>query len=102
MVNAASLKGSALFVLLAVAGCGVLPTGNQFVLLGESTIPGTQAVAEANIRVANANAAGCRAVSVGGYGLGRGGEGSGTLVGVPVLVSCPSTVRLLPNGTAAP
>ena len=98
----ASLKVPALLALLVVAGCGVLPTGNQFVLLGESTIPGTQAVAEANIRVANANAAGCRAVSVGGYGLDSGGEGSGTLIGVPVLVSCSNNVRLLPDGTAAP
>ncbi len=98
----ARVKGPAFLALLVVAGCGVLPTGNQFVLLGESTIPGTQAVAEATIRVANANAAGCRAVSVGGYGLGSGGEGGGTLIGVPVLVSCPSNVRLLPDGTVAP
>ena len=70
-------------------------TGNQFVLLGESTIPGSQAVAEANIAIKNANNAGCNAISVGGYGL----AGEGTLVGVPVLVECPAGVRLLPNGT---
>ncbi len=79
-------------------------TNNQFILLGESTIPGSQAVGEANVAVANANAAGCNAVSVGGYGLGgmTEGGGGGTLIGVPVLVECPQGVKLLPNGARAP
>jgi len=69
-------------------------TGNQFIVLGESTIPGSMAVGEANVAVKNANAAGCNAISVGGYGLGS----EATLIGVPVLIECPSGVRLLPNG----
>lgn len=78
---------------LALTAC--TGTGNQFILLGESTIPGSQAVGEANVAVRNANAAGCNAISVGGYGLGS----EATLIGVPVLVECPAGVRLLPNGT---
>jgi hypothetical protein len=80
---------------LILSGCA---TGTQFVLLGESTIPGSQAVAEANIRVSNANASGCKAVSVGGYGL----DGEGTLIGIPVLVDCPAGTKLLPDGTLSP
>ena len=83
------------FLLAAVvllAGCR--GTGNQFILLGESTIPGSQAVGIANVAVANANAAGCNAISVGGYGLG----GEHSLIGIPVLVECPVGVRLLPSG----
>ena len=82
-------------VALISSGCA---TGTQYVLLGESTIPGSQAVAEANIRVSNANASGCKAVSVGGYGL----DGEGTLIGIPVLVDCPSGTKLLPDGTLSP
>lgn len=81
--------------VLFISGCA---TGTQYVLLGESTIPGSQAVAEANIRVSNANASGCKAVSVGGYGL----DGEGTLIGVPVLVDCPAGTKLLPDGTLSP
>lgn len=80
-------------VLLLFTACA--GTGNQFIVLGEATIPGSQAVGEANVAVRNANAAGCNAVSVGGYGL----AGEGTLIGIPVLIECPSGVRLLPNGT---
>ena len=78
-------------VVLFLSGC----TGTQYVLLGESTIPGTQAVAEANIKIKNANASGCKAISVGGYGLGN----EGTLIGIPVLVDCPAGTNLLPDGT---
>lgn len=73
------------------------PTENQFVLLGESTIPGSSAVGEVNVAIKSANAAGCNAISVGGYGLG----GEGTLIGVPVLVECPKGIQLLPNGTVS-
>ena len=86
---------------LAIAGailCSGCATGNQFVLLGESTVPGTQAVAEANIRIGNANASGCKAISVGGYGLGD----EATLIGIPVLVDCPAGTNLLPDGTLSP
>ena len=86
---------AATFLLLAACTQG---TGNQFIVLGEATIPGSQAVGEANVAVRNANAAGCNAISVGGYGL----AGEGTLIGVPVLIECPAGVRLLPNGTRDP
>jgi hypothetical protein len=86
---------------IALAGCSGAGisigggTGNQFIVLGEATIPGSQAVGEANVAVRNANAAGCNAISVGGYGLGS----EATLIGVPVLIECPAGIRLLPNGT---
>ena len=86
---------------VAIAGFSLVActgTGNQVILLGEATIPGSQAVGEANVAVRNANAAGCNAISVGGYGL----AGEGTLVGIPVLVECPAGIRLLPNGTRDP
>jgi|GEM_PF-2164276 len=86
---------------IAIAGFSLAActgTGNQVVLLGEGTIPGTQAVGEANVAIRNANAAGCNAISVGGYGL----DGEGTLIGIPVLVECPAGVRLLPNGARDP
>jgi len=86
----------ALSGLLFVSACA--GTGNQIVLLGEAAAPGTQAVGEANIRIGNANAAGCNAISVGGYGL----TAEDALIGVPVLVECPAGVRLLPDGTRAP
>lgn len=91
-----------LFILaasgFALAACTGTGTGNQFIVLGEGTIPGSQAVGEANLAIKNANAAGCNAISVGGYGLG----GEGTLIGVPVLIECPLGIQLLPNGTRAP
>ena len=79
-------------VVLLLTGCQ--GTGNQTILLGEGTIPGSQVVGEANVAVKNANAAGCNAISVGGYGLG----GEHSLIGIPVLVECPVGVRLLPSG----
>ncbi len=82
------LMASAFIFLSGCAG-----TGNQFIVLGEATIPGSQAVGEANVAVRNANAAGCNAISVGGYCL----AGEGTLIGIPFLIECPSGVRLLPN-----
>ncbi len=89
----ASSRSAAVVAALLLSAC-TSGTGNQVVLLGEATIPGSQAVGEANVAIRNANAAGCNAISVGGYGL----AGEGTLVGVPVLVECPAGVRLLPNG----
>lgn len=86
------------FVLVGCTGTGNQATGNQFIVLGEATIPGSQAVGEANVAVRNANAAGCNAISVGGYGLGS----EATLIGVPVLIECPAGVRLLPNGARDP
>ncbi len=80
-------------VFILLTGCA--GTGNQFIVLGEGTIPGSQPVGEANVAVRNANAEGCNAISVGGYGLGS----EATLIGIPVLIECPSGIRLLPNGT---
>jgi hypothetical protein len=89
-------------MLTMLAGCHHI-RGNQFVLLGESTIPGSSAVGEANVHIKNANANGCNAISVGGYGLGGASEtGGSSLIGVPVLVDCPKGIDLLPNGTVAP
>ena len=85
-------------LLAGCTGAANQSTGNQFIVLGEATIPGSQAVGEANVAVRNANAAGCNAISVGGYGLGS----EATLVGVPVLIECLAGIRLLPNGTRDP
>ncbi len=85
------------FVFLFLSGCA---TGTQFVLLGESPLPGSKAVREVNIMISNANANGCKAVSVGGYGLAP--EDLVAVVGIPVLVDCPKGIKLLPNGTLSP
>ncbi len=82
------------FIILFLSGCA---TGPQFVLLGESPLPGGRAVRDVNIAIRNANANGCRAVSVGGYGLAP--EDTVAVVGIPVLVDCPNGIKLLPNGT---
>ncbi len=85
---------------LTLSGCLGAGTGNQVILLGESTIPGSDAVGEVNRAIQNAKAAGCNAISVGGYGLAiqQGLEGrAGSLIGVPVLVECPAGVTLLPT-----
>ena len=79
-------------VFLFLSAC---TTGRQYVLLGESTIPGSNAVSIVNVKIENANASGCKAISVGGYGLGN----EGTLIGIPVLVDCPAGTDLLPDGT---
>ena len=85
-------------ILTTLTGCHY-SRGNQFVLLGESTIPGSSAVGEVNVKIKNANAGGCKAISVGGYGLGGASEtGGSSLIGVPVLVDCPKGTDLLPNG----
>ena len=87
---------------IALAGCSGAGisigggTGNQFIVLGEATIPGSQAVGEANVAVRNANAAGCNAISVGGYGLGS----EATLIGVPVLIECPPASGCCPMARA--
>lgn len=84
-----------------VFGCLVtLATGcsstNQYVLLGESFASGSEARGEADLFVKNANAAGCRAISVGGYAA----VAETVVYGIPVLVECPQGVTLLPNGSA--
>jgi len=81
--------------LLFLTSCA---TGRQFDLLGESTIPGSNAAGQVNVKISNANASGCKAVSVGGYGL----AGEGTLIGIPVLVDCPAGTNLSPTGTILP
>ena len=87
---------------VGVFGCLVaLATGcsstNQYVLLGESFASGSEARGEADLFVKNANAAGCRAISVGGYAA----VAETVVYGIPVLVDCPQGVTLLPNGSAA-
>lgn len=98
MHGVAALAGAAV-----VAGCaqqigGGSSGGTQVVVLGESFASGSEAVNEVNGAVANAAAAGCRAISVGGYGA----AGEGLVIGVPVLLDCPRGTVLLPNGTRAP
>jgi len=90
--------GVALAASLLVTPLASAAQANQHVLLGDSFASGAEAAAEANLKIANANAAGCKAISVGGYGLG-GGE-TGKEIGIPVLMDCPLGVDLLPNGQA--
>jgi hypothetical protein len=87
---------------LGTAGCAQLGhSNNDFVFLGESNITGEEAAQEANVIVRNANAAGCHGVSVGGYATTRT-DPFQIVYGVPVMVSCPAGVVLLPNGSAQP
>ena len=88
---------------LLATGCAQLQSGpsNDFVFLGESNITGEEAAQEANLIVRNANAAGCRGVSVGGYAA-TNVDPPMLVYGVPVMVSCPPGVVLLPNGAAQP
>jgi len=93
----------ALAAAFGLAGCTTLAPGAQYVVHGESFASGSEAVQEASLAIARARTAGCRAVSVGGYGAGAGVEtGGGLVIGVPVLVDCPAGVRLLPSGEPAP
>jgi len=97
--NGIRLAGLALAAALFLTSFASAAQANQHVLLGDSFASGSEAAAEANLKIANANAAGCKAISVGGYGLG-GGE-FGKEIGIPVLMDCPPGVDLLPNGQAA-
>ena len=96
------MKLLSLMVLIAsiafISGCVQNPRGTQFVVLGESFASGSEAVREANNHIANAEANGCDAVSVGGYAT----VGETLIIGVPVLLDCPVGTRLLPDGTLAP
>lgn len=74
--------------------------GNEVILLGESNITGEAAVAEANLRLRNSQAAGCYGISVGGYAAAA--LERGMVYGIPFMVRCPAGVNLLPNGTRAP
>jgi len=74
------------------------PPSTQIVVLGESFAAGSEAVNEVNLAIANASAAGCEAVSVGGYAAG----GEGLIIGVPVLLDCPLGTQLLPTGQPVP
>jgi hypothetical protein len=84
-------------VIMFLSGCSV---GTQYVLVGEAPLPGGRAVAVANNMISNANASGCKAISVGGYGLAP--DDAVAVVGIPVLVDCPKGTKLLPDGTISP
>lgn len=90
---------TAVAVPLSLGGCqfNPLPQGGrtQIVLSGESFVSGAEAIQKANTIIGNAAACGCRAISVGGYGAAD----EGMVVGVPVLLDCPSGTTLLPLGT---
>ncbi len=100
--GAALLIGASAAMLLG--GCGAFHTPTtRSVLLGESFASGSEAVVEVNNAIINAERAGCRAVSVGGYAAGAAAEqGGGLVIGVPVLVKCPLGTVLLPDGNPAP
>ena len=86
-------------VALLAAGCRPpASSGTQFVLLGDSAVTGAEAVQEANNKIANAAGSGCKAISVGGYGV----VAETLEIGIPVLVDCPAGTTLLPDGTAGP
>ncbi len=110
------------FMLVALAAlvgaCTVTaepPPANYIILSGSSFFPSTdssdRAVAAAQAALTNAQAAGCRGVSVGGgTGIGFGLcsnptgdciEGGAQYHAVHVLVACPLGTRLNPDGTAA-
>lgn len=99
MTRSGALLG--VFMLAASACAHVAGGGNEIVLLGESNINGESAVQQAVLILRNAQAVGCRGLSVGGYATTTGEPGA-IVYGVPVMVSCPPGVRLLPNGSRAP
>jgi len=88
---------------LALGGCGLFhQQTSRTVLLGESSASGAEAVQEANTALANAERAGCKAISVGGYAAASPEQGGGLVIGVPVMVKCPVGTVLRPDGTAEP
>ncbi len=88
---------------LALGGCGLFhEQTSRTVLLGESSASGAEAVREANIALANAERAGCKAIAVGGYAGASPEQGGGLVIGVPVMVKCPVGVVLRPDGTPEP
>ena len=89
---------------LALGGCGLFhEQTSRTVLLGESSASGAEAVQEANIALANAERAGCKAVAVGGYAAAASPvAGGGLVIGVPAMVKCPVGVVLRPDGTPEP
>lgn len=103
MLRKIGLVGVLTLLTALTAGCAQLLYGpsNDFVFLGESNITGEEAAQEANLIVRNANAAGCRGVSVGGYAA-TNADPPQLVYGVPVMVSCPQGVVLLPNGALQP
>ncbi len=95
-------------VVLGLSACQMKHPAetNQFVFLGESNATGEEAAGAANLIVRNANAEGCRGISVGGYStslLFDSRDLIGQIVyGVPVMISCPPGVELIPTGQRAP
>ena len=98
----------AICTVIGVSGCQMMTPAetNQFVFLGESNATGEEAAGAANLIVRNANAEGCSGISVGGYStslLFDSRDLTGQVVyGVPVMISCPPGVELIPNGQRAP
>lgn len=88
-----------------LAGCvqpGALP--NRQILYGSSFATTDEAVQELSLAAANAEAFGCRMISLGaGTGLGAGGELGGMQIDVYGLIACPAgTPKLLPATGVAP
>lgn len=98
-INGIRFAAVAIAAVLFVTTFASAASANQHVLLGSSFATGDEAAAEANLMIANANAAGCKAISVGGYGLAD--LEAGKEIGIPVLMDCPPGVDLLPNGKAS-
>ncbi len=90
---AVSLAG---FICLSSCAQPAAAPSTQVILIGSSFAGGAEAAIEANNALQNATAAGCKAISVGGYGAASEGQE----IGVVVLVECPQGTRLLPNGQA--
>ncbi len=90
------LAGVALATALTIATFASAALANQQVLVGNSFASADEAAAEVNLKIANANAAGCKAIGVGGYGLAD--LEAGKEIGIPVLLDCPTGVDLKPNG----
>ena len=96
------------FVCIALVGllttaCTTVATtgnGNEIILLGESRATGDDATAQANLKLRNAQAAGCYGIAVGGYAVAAPEQG--VVYGIPFMVRCPAGVNLIPNGTRAP
>lgn len=88
---------AAVAVPLTLGGCRLDSARGrtQIILTGESFVSGSDAVQKANTIIKNSAACGCRAISIGGYGAAD----EGMVVGVPILLDCPSGTTLFPIGT---
>jgi len=68
--------------------CFASRSARETVLWSKAKVSVDPAIAEANLRMRNAQAAGCSGISVGGYAVALPERGGG-VYGIPFMVRCP-------------